>query len=99
MPSAQGRLVAFGEWVIRHADALGQPTLARRTPNSAARGFIAQLPLTGPPAELAATGYVTVLFNTVLPDPDNSDTHPVVLLRSALSQAPKQPAEDAGAPR
>lgn len=99
MPSAQARLVAFGQWVIRHADALGQPTLAQRTPNSAARGFMAQLPLTGHPASKAATGYVTVLFNTVFPDPDVTDRHAVSLLRSALSQAPQPPAEDAGAPR
>lgn len=99
MPSAQARLLAFDQWVIKHAVALGRPALAGLAPTSAARELMAQLPMTGDPANLAATGYVTVLFNTVLPDPDNSDTHPVVLLRSALSQARKQPAEDAGAPR
>lgn len=99
MPSAQARLLAFDQWVIKHAVALGVPALAGPTPTSAARELMAQLPMTGDPANLAATAYVTVLFNTVLPDPDNSGTHPVVLLRIALSQAPKQPAEDAGAPR
>lgn len=99
MPSEQARLVAFGHWVIRHAEGLGCPALARQTPNSAARELMAQLPETGHPANLAATAYISVLFNTIHPDPGGSDMHAVFFLGSALSRAAQQPAQNTGAPR
>lgn len=92
MPSAQARLEAFGRWIIRHADALGHPALARRTPNAAARNLMARLPKEGHSAERAATGYITVLFNTACPLPADADRQALSLLRSALGPAP-----DAGA--
>lgn len=99
MPSAPPRLEAFGDWVIRHADALGHPALARCTPDSAARRFMAKLPQTGHLASMAATGYITVLFNTILPDPETSDAHAVTLLHIALSGAREQAPGVTGAPR
>lgn len=98
MPSAQTRLVAFGQWAIQHADALGTLNLAPHDDRGAASELMAKLPMEGPSAHFAATAYVTVLFNTILPDPETSDTHAVTLLRIALSGAQEQAPEVPGAP-